>query len=129
MRVQWVYGLIGIVAVGIVLAPGGVAAAAKGKAPSIDARVENLKKRLSLSEQQAQQIRGILESSRPSEGADRPAIREHRKQTNQQILAVLNEEQKTKYTRWQRGRLNKMKTRQQKGRATGPGAGQKEQGE
>ena len=100
--------LVGIIVAGLVLAPG-AALAKQGESQEnrINRRVESLRKELSLTDAQAQKIRAMLESSQPSAKADRAAIQQRREQTDQQILVVLNDQQKATYAKAQEERKKK----------------------
>ena len=83
--------------------------------PSIEQRVENLGEQLSLNEQQAAQLEGILkageaemqrirEENKDNREAARAALQDMRTNQNQQIMNILDEDQQKKYQELQANR-------------------------
>ncbi len=100
--------LAGMVAVGMLLAPG--LAWAWGKEnpeEAITHRMERMTKRLSLTSDQAQKVRAILESAHATMEADHKVMQQHREQASQQVLAVLNDQQKAQYAKMKEARKEK----------------------
>ena len=96
-----------------------------GKRASVEQRVENLNKKLNLTEQQKQQITVIFTESDKLMEPNREATKEQRREQmqawraqrekiNEQIVAVLTPEQKVQYEKMQAEQKEKMKERMEK---------------
>lgn len=77
----------------------GTAWATAGHSGKVDKKVEQLKQELTLTDDQAQQIRQILEADKPSDVKkdDRAAKHDWKHQQDEKIMAVLNDTQKARY--------------------------------
>lgn len=116
MKAKGIWQLVAAVALGFLVLPGVVSAnEGKDSGDHVDKRVEHLKEKLSLTDDQTQKVRAILESAKAANEAARAAMQQRKEQTDQQILAVLNEEQKAKYTKIQEKRKEKWQERKEKG--------------
>ena len=103
------------VAFGLALAPGVVRAEHEdGFMKSPAKKAERLREKLSLTDEQTQQVQGILESAHESIEASQAAIKQRLEQADQEILAVLNDEQKPRYATMQEERRKKWQERKDK---------------
>ena len=121
MNVQHRWMVVGIAAVWLWLAPGAASADMMEKDFSgrIARKVDHMKERLALTDDQAQQIRSIFESSHRSTAKSLKAVQARREQTNAQILAVLNDDQKQQYAKLQQEHTTSRKDHQNKGQGQG----------
>jgi Spy/CpxP family protein refolding chaperone len=71
---------------------------------SVAERVQQMRERLGLSDDQARRIEHILDQAAAQGETDRTRLREHRQQVRGQIQAVLTEEQKAKAAELRRER-------------------------
>ena len=116
MKAKAVRQLIAAVGLGLMVLPGAVwANEGKDSGDHVDKRVEHLKEKLVLTEAQAQQVRTILESAKAANEAARAAMQQRKEQTDQQILAVLNDQQKAKYAKMQEEHKKKWEERKEEG--------------
>ena len=99
---------VGVLAMLMVLS---VSVSATDKADFLNKRVDHMKKDLSLTDDQAKQIKDILDNTHATADADRKALRE---KTDQKIEAVLTPEQKAKFEDHKAKMKDKMKHRHHK---------------
>ncbi len=116
MKVRGIRYLVAAAALGALVLPGAVLANEGGNpAEHVSKRIEHLKEKLSLTDDQVQKVRGILESAQAANKAAWEAMQQRKEQTDQQILGVLNDEQKAKYAKMQEKRKEKWQERKEKG--------------
>ena len=110
-RDRWV---VGMVAISLLISPGMIFADGKEKSKGkvvaegdVAKRVSHLKEKLTLTDDQTQKVQTILEASQKTLQADREAMEQHKEQTTQQILAILNDKQKAQYVQMKEDRKSK----------------------
>jgi Spy/CpxP family protein refolding chaperone len=128
--------LLAITTIGIMFLAVAPAGAQLGPGPErTDKQLAMLKERLNLTDKQAEQIKGIMEESRKQALAERGKHKgdpesaskfreEHRKATDEKIMAVLNGDQKKEYAKIKdEMRRNRQDMKERRGRGDGPEKG------
>lgn len=81
----------------------------KGEKWDSAAKVEKLTKKLDLTADQQAKIKTILDAKHAEAKESMEEMKDKREKTNEEILAVLNDEQKAKYKEMKEGHKDKMK--------------------